>query len=437
VVPVGRRGLRPGAVIEVQVEKGVYRGLGLARHEGQVVFVPHVVPGERARVRVEQAGRGYANARLLAVLSASDQRRTPPCPYVPRCGGCAHQEMDYTAQLALKEAVLRDALARAGVAWERPIPVEPSPETSWRTRASLHVAPSPQGVRLGFYEEGSHRLVDIETCLQLSESLNRTARAIAEWLRAHPQHAGSVRGLDLAESGDGRQTVACLHVEGDLGWAARLSSLAGDVPGLTGLGAAPVADGDTRFVLLAGDPHVESEVDGLVFRCHVRSFFQGNRHLVAPLARAVVAGLPPGGTVLDLYCGVGLFALLAARGVREVRGAEISRWAVDDARANAERAGLTNVRFETMEVAAALAAWPAASDERVILDPPRTGAGGPVVEALLARAPSHVVYVSCDPPTLGRDLRGLLAGGYAIESVRAFDLFPDTFHVETVVTLVR
>ena len=428
-----KAGLRPGDVVEVAVEKGVYRGLGLARHQGQVVFVPHTMAGETARVRVERVGRGYANARLVDLTAASPERRASPCPYAPRCGGCAHQEMDYAAQLRLKEAVLRDSLARAGVAWEAPIPVAASPETGWRMRASLHLTLTPAGLKLGLYEEASHRVVDVDACLQLSEALNRTARAIASALATRPAWAARVRSLELAESIDGARRVACLHVEGELGESAPVAALAGEIPWLTGLGVADVEG--RRFVLLAGDPYIESTVDGIQFRSHVRSFFQGNRHLVEPLARAVMQALPAEGAVLDLYSGVGLFAVLAARGGRPVHGAEVNPQAVEDANVNAARAHLKNARFDAMDVGAALASWPVAVGESIILDPPRTGAGPGVIEALRARRPARVIYVSCDPPTLGRDLRGLLDAGYRITSVQAFDLFPDTFHIESVVVL--
>jgi 23S rRNA (uracil1939-C5)-methyltransferase len=426
-------GLRPGDVVDVAVEKGVYRGLGLARHQGQVVFVPHTIAGETARVRVERVGRGYANARLLELTTPSSERRASPCPYAPRCGGCAHQEMDYGAQLRLKEAVLRDSLARAGVEWAVPIPVQASPETGWRMRASLHLASTPGGLKLGLFEEGSHRVVDVEQCLQLSDTLNRTARGILDALRTRPAWAARVRSLELAESADGARRVACLHVEGDLGESAPLAALRSEVPWLTGLGVADV-DG-RRFVLLGGDPYTESIVGGVTFRCHVRSFFQGNRYLVEPLAQAVLAALPEGGTVLDLYSGVGLFALLAARRGGRVRGVEANPLAVEDARVNAARAHLGDVSFDAMDVAAALVSWPVAAAESVILDPPRTGAGPGVIEAVRARQPARIVYVSCDPPTLGRDLRGLVGHGYRITSVHAFDMFPDTFHIETVVAL--
>jgi 23S rRNA (uracil1939-C5)-methyltransferase len=430
-----RRGLRPGATLELTIEKGVYRGLGLARHDGQVVFVPHTMPGETVRVRIERAGRGYANGRLVNVVTPSPQRRASPCPYVPRCGGCAHQEMDYAAQLQLKESVLRDALSRAGVPWDAPIAVTPSPESEWRTRATLHLGSGAGGLRLGLFEEGSHRIVDVESCLQLSSGLNRAARALLEALRTRPQWAALVHGIELAESGDGTHRVASLLVQGDLGAAAPLAGLGNEVPWLTGLGVAEERGG--RFLLLSGDPYVETTVGGRRFRAHVRSFFQGNRHLVGPLAEHVVASLPEGGAVLDLYSGVGLFALLAAPRASTVRGAELSAPAVEDARFNAERAGLANVTFDVSDVTAALSGGPVTPDERVILDPPRTGAGPEVIDAIGSRAPAAIVYVSCDPPTLARDLNRLRPHGYRIESVRAFDLFPDTFHIETVVALTR
>ena len=426
-------GLRPGDVVDVAVEKGVYRGLGLARHEGQVVFVPHTLPGETARVRIERVGRGYANARLMDLTGSSPERRPSPCPYVPRCGGCAHQEMDYEAQRRLKETVLRDSLARAGVVWPEPIPLVASPETGWRLRASLHFASTPAGLKLGLFEEGSHRVVDVDACLQLSDALNQMARAIAGALASRPAWSARVRTLEVAESIDGARRVACLRVEGDLGSAAPLAALAGEVPWLTGLGVSDLDGG--RFVALKGDPYVENLVDGVMFRSHVRSFFQGNRYLVEPLARAVVDAIPGTGPVLDLYSGVGLFAVLAARRGGLVTGVEVSAPAVEDAKVNAARAHLHNVRFDAMDVAAALGTAAALPGESVILDPPRTGAGPGVIDALRSRRPARIVYVSCDPPTLGRDLRGLLGGGYRIASVQAFDMFPDTFHIESVVAL--
>ncbi|PYQ12654.1 MAG: hypothetical protein DMF80_17015 [Acidobacteria bacterium] len=430
------RGLRAGDAVEVVVEKGVYRGLGLARHEGQVVFVPRALPGDRVRARVQSLTSGYARAEVEELLAPGPGRRTSPCPFFPPCGGCAYQHLDYAGQLTLKEQVLRESLARAGAPWEGDIPITGSPEQGWRTRASFHLASRPDGLRLGLYAEGSHRVVDLPRCLQVSEAMNGTQRALAAALAKRPDWARKVRGVELAESADGSRQVAALETEMDPAAAVALALLADAAPALTGFGVVAGQDRRRRFHLLRGEPYVEAEVRGRPLRSHIGSFFQGNRFLLESLATAVVDLTPRGGTVLDLYAGVGLFALALAEGADSVAGVELNPTAVEDARHNAERAGLGRVRFHQGEARQALLSSRPAPDERVILDPPRTGAGADVVQAIAARRPSVVVYVACDPPTLGRDLKTFAAAGYVPDAVRAFDLFPDTFHLETVVRLL-
>jgi 23S rRNA (uracil1939-C5)-methyltransferase len=424
-------------VVELDIENAVYRGQGLARHEGQVVFVPRAAPGDRVRARIESAGSGFVRARIEEVLRPGAGRRDAPCPLAERCGGCAYQGHDYPAQLALKEAILRETLARAGAPWEGAIAVHPSPEVGWRTRASLHVQSLPTGVRLGLHEEGTHRVVDLEGCLQLSEDLNLAQRAIASALGRRPRLAGHVRHVDLAESADGRQRVASLDTDLSPAEASGASGLADDVPGLTGFGAVAVSGGRETYLSLRGEPWIEAVVDGIALRAHVRSFFQANRFLLGDLVAAVKRHTPRGGDVLDLYAGVGLFALPLARQAAQVRAIEIDPGAVAYGQENVARSGLANVRLERGDVARALAALPAGDDERVVLDPPRAGAGPEVVAAIAARRPLSVVYVSCDPSTLARDLKGFSAAGYHPAAVELFDLFPDTFHLETVVALSR
>jgi 23S rRNA (uracil1939-C5)-methyltransferase len=438
--------LRAGQTLEVAVERGVYRGQGLARHQGQVVFVPRGLPGDRLRVRVVSVTPGYVKAEIEEVLAAGPGRVESRCPHFAQCGGCAYQHLDPAAQAALKESVLLDALRRAGAPWEGPRPVRPSPAAGWRTRATLHLERAgaglhggPQradGLRLGFHQEGSHRMVDIERCLQLSDTMMAAVRGLRAALEARPALARHVRDVEMAESFDGRRLVASLETDLDPRQAVSASALAGAVPALTGLGVLAGEGRRQRFLLLKGDAHVEATVHGLTLRSHVQSFFQANRFLVDALVQEVLDRTPPGGSVLDLYAGVGLFALPLGRRAEEVRGLEGNPTAVEDARANAEAAGLSHVRIHHGDVRE-MAAWPARTDERVVLDPPRSGAGPEVVGLIAARRPLSVVYVSCDPPTLGRDLKVFTAAGYTPASMTAFDLFPDTFHLETVVHLVR
>jgi 23S rRNA (uracil1939-C5)-methyltransferase len=430
--------VRPGDVLELDVERGVYRGQGLARHEGRVVFVPRALPGDRVRARVEQVTPGFVRARLEGVLRSAEGRRDAPCPAAERCGGCTYQPYAYPRQLALKEAVLRDALARGGVPWDGPIATHGSPEAGWRTRAAFHLHSGPDGtLRLGLHEEGSHRVVDPDVCLQVSPAMDGARRALRDALTAQPRWARHVRDVDLAESPDGTRLVAVLETDLPPAEATALAPLADAAPALTGFGVAAGEEKRRTFLGLAGDPHLEAVVAGFRLRSHVRAFFQGNRFLVDPLVEAVRRHVPEGGTVLDLYAGVGLFAVpLGARADR-VRGVELSPFAVEDAAVNAGRAGFAHVRVERGDVSRALGGWSPSPDERVVLDPPRTGAGKAVVAAVAARKPSTIVYVSCDPPTLARDLRGFAEAGYAPRGYEMFDLFPNTFHLETVVTLSR
>jgi len=428
--------MQPGDALEVTVEKAVYRGLGLARHEGQVVFVPRGRPGDRLRVRVETVTPGYARAVTESVLAEGPAQRVAPCPVFDQCGGCAYQHVDYAAQLRLKEDILRESLARAGVAWEAPIPVKGSPEEAWRTRAAFHIQHSGGAWRLGLHVEGTHRVVDLERCLQVSAGMNRTQRALARALAERPQWARGVVSLDLAESGDEEQLVAALETDTDASEAAALAALSDATPWLTGFGAVVGKGARRRYLPLRGEPYVETTVLGVRLRAHVRSFFQANRFLVEDLARAVVEATPPGGAVLDLYAGVGLFALPLAVRADSVRGVEINPTAVDDAAHNARRARLDNVRVSAGDVRQGLASWRPEPGERIVLDPPRTGAGADVVRAVAGRRPAAVVYVSCDPPTLGRDLRVFAAEGYRLDALQAFDMFPDTHHLESVARLL-
>jgi 23S rRNA (uracil1939-C5)-methyltransferase len=436
-VSTQRTGLRPGDVVELDIEKAVYRGQGLGRHEGQVVFVPRALPGDRVRIRIEAATAGYVRGRIEQMVGPASGRRPAPCPLFDRCGGCAYQGYEYASQLALKEAVLRETLARGRVAWAGPIVVHPSPEIGWRMRASLHVHFGEDGLRLGLHEEGSHRVTDLDNCLQLSPAMNGAQRALARALGRRPDWARHVQDVDLAEAPDGGQLVASLETDLEPAAAAALAGLADDVPALTGLGIMAGAGRARRFMPLRGEPWIDATVQGVSLRAHVRSFFQGNRFLLDDLVAAVTGLIPPGGPVLDLYAGVGLFALPLAARAERVRGIEIDAGAVGDAERNVQRSGLGNVRIERGEVAAALRAMEAGVDERVVLDPPRAGAGADVVRAIARRLPLSILYVSCDPSTLARDLKGFAAEGYVPAAVELFDLFPDTFHLETVVALRR
>jgi 23S rRNA (uracil1939-C5)-methyltransferase len=400
-----------------------------------VVLLPGGLPGDRWRIRVAGTSSGVARGVGLERLVDGPSRRVSPCVVSDRCGGCSYQELQYEAQLALKTAILRESLARAGAAWAGDIEVVSSPERGWRSRATLHAAMGPSGLALGLHGPRSHEVVEFDECLQLEPRLNRVVGALRAALGREPGVARRLQSVDLASSDDGTEVVAALLGSFDPAKVGSLASLARALPDLTGLGFLSGRGPAGRYVAVSGRPYVHGQVLGRRLRAHVRSFFQANRFLREGLAAQVVDFVPAGGAVLDLYSGVGLFALSLAARAEQVVGLESNEGAVADAVENAR--GTAHVRFVKGEVGGALTAMPRGhEDEHVVLDPPRTGAGEGVVKAIADRRPRTIVYVSCDPPTLGRDLALLARAGYRPDVLRAFDMFPDTFHVETVVRLV-
>lgn len=339
--------LRVGQTVEADVVKAVYRGRGLARVGGRVVFVPRAHAGDRVRARVREVRPGWAEAVLEEVLTPAPGRRPSPCPYVPRCGGCAYQDLEYEDQLRAKEGILRESLARAGAPWEGPIVVHPSPELGWRLRASLHFASDGEQLRLGLRQEGTRRVVDVERCLQLSEGMNESLVGLRRALDGLGRRARKLEGVDLLESPEGRARVAAVSTALGAHQAPDLARAARAVPGLTGFGVVA----GRRLHWLHGSPFVEIPVLSLALRVHVGSFFQANRYLVEPLARTVVELLSGPGRVLDLYAGVGLFALpLAARDGGEVVAVERASRAARDATANVRRHRLGGVRVVQQDV---------------------------------------------------------------------------------------
>jgi 23S rRNA (uracil1939-C5)-methyltransferase len=383
------------------------------------------------QARIERVGKGVAYAQTLSVEERSGDRRDPFAD--PLCGGCLYSHIAYPRQLAIKGEVIADAFRRIGrVTLPGPVAVAGSPEDGYRMRARLHV----RGHRLGFFRENSHDVCDARATRQL---LPATSDAL-ERLMAAMRSLGldAVREIELSENIDASERVVFLDAAAALD-ASTLERLAG-TDGLTGLGSAFGA---------FGSPYVTDSLtigeSALLLRRHVQSFFQGNRHLLASLVAHVTERVPVGGTVLDLYAGVGLFAVAAA----VIRGASVvavegDAYAADDLHANAAAAGgqVTTVRGAVEGIAAGMfGAWGRAAGrpaaETVIVDPPRTGLSREAMDKVLTLTTPRLIYVSCDVATLARDARRLVDDGYAIERIDGFDLFPNTPHVETVVVFTR
>ena len=422
--------IEPGSVLTLDVEKPTAGGRMLARHQGQVVLVWGAIPGERVTARVDYTKKSVAFASTIDVLSASPDRRAVIAD--PRCGGNVLAHVAYERQRALKGEIIRDALGRIGrIPLDRAPDVMGSPERGYRMRARLHV----MNGRLGFYREESHDLCDAVATGQLAESTNAWIVAAQETLRSI--RSSGVTAVEIAENVTGDERGCHL----DLREGTDPSAYAALASGLVGLSAQPADSLEAE--MLAGTPHVTDVIqvadeNGAQLRLtrSVRAFFQGNRFLVEPLLRHVMAVVTRG-PVVDLYAGGGLFGLgLLAMGAEDVTLVEGDPVSGADLQANADPYR-PRARVERSSVEAFLAGRKSLRPSAMIVDPPRTGLSKEAVAGIVTMKPATLVYVSCDPATLARDARVLLDGGYALGEMMALDLFPNTAHVETVVQFVR
>jgi 23S rRNA (uracil1939-C5)-methyltransferase len=390
--------------VQIEIEKLVYGGDGLARVDREVVLTPFVLPGECVEVEREPKRSGIARARLEAVLTASPQRVKPECPYFGRCGGCHYQHAAYEAQVRAKSAILHETLERVGKIKQHPeIEIITGEPWQYRNRVQLHFADG----RVGYREMRSRNLIAIDHCPisspKLNEAIVKLSRLVRE--RRWPAFVETIElftnereiQLNVLET---RQPVAQRFFD----WVTR--EIDGITPGAI-------------------------EYDGL--RVSYGSFFQVNRYLISALVDAVV-GDARGGHALDLYAGVGLFSLPLAERFAKVVAVESGSGAVRDLRANADRVrapseGEIEAHVENVDVF--LAGYEGRPD-LVVADPPRTGLGVHVATRLSEIKAAQIVLVACDPSTLARDAAVLLQSGYALDKLVLIDLFPQTFHIETI-----
>jgi 23S rRNA (uracil1939-C5)-methyltransferase len=381
----------------VDIERILPGGVGLAHAEGKTVFVALAAPGDRLRVTIDREQGKLLFASIKEIISPSPVRVEPPCPYFGRCGGCDFQQMTYEAQLHAKAEIIRDCLHR--IAGIDPIPdfvVRPSTEWRYRGRAVWQIDLDKK--MIGYYERGSRRVCDVADCAVLVPELQETLEDVRATL--HSSFPPGLKHLQV--------------VRGD-----------------NGVSVAPEFDGfETKELSL--------KIGDEVYIFNAEAFFQINQELLQHLVDFALESAK-GESALDLYCGVGLFTLPLARRFNRVIAVESHSVAAHFARKNIQKGKVENTRVVTTTVTQWMETESLAGTryDFVLLDPPRAGAESAVINGILKLAPARVSYVSCDPATLARDLKKLLAGGYEIDSMTAFDMFPQTHHVETVVLLTR
>lgn len=442
----------PQEIKILQIEKLVYGGEGLARSydanslpgqaRGQTIFVPFVLPGERVQARVLQQKKEFARTELEAVLTPSENRIPPLCPYFLDCGGCHYQHADYDAQLAFKTQILRETLERtARVKYAGEISVHGSPPFGYRNRTRMHVRSVP-GFQMGYYRYGSHDLLAIEKCPISSPLINRAIAAVWEGGRSGKAPIDIAEIEFFANSSDDRLLLElyltrqteqqplkkfCAEIKERLPELAGASSF-GLQP--TGRNSLPSAKPE----LIYGSSAIQYKTAQASYQVSAGSFFQTNRFLVDELVNIVV-GERHGDTALDLYAGAGLFALPLSHRFKHVVAVEAAPASSQDLVANA--AHNINVVRQTTENYLASAKFKRQEGDLIVVDPPRFGLGEAVTRLLGPLEAKQIVYVSCDPATLARDLKALGEHGWLIQELHLVDLFPQTFHLETVTVLTR
>ena len=406
-----------GDLIELELTDIVYGGNAFGRHDGKAVFVPYSLPGERVQVRLVDDRKRYAVGELVQVLTPSPERATPPCEYFGpgKCGGCQWQHIDYPAQLAYKHKIVRDQLARfAGLPDAVVHPTLPSPDPwAYRSHATLH--PTDDG-RLGYVTTDNRGILPIDNCYIIRPELLALLRSLT------PQDITGARRVRLQAGSDGDDLLLIATETADP-QDEQTSPPEPDVR----------PDEDER-VVSADNANVSYVVHGRTFQVTGGSFFQVNLPQAAALVELMLRRLDLEGDerVLDLYAGVGLFTAFLAAEVRQVTAIENSPLAARDAQVNLAPFG--NVLYVNDTVEAALPRLSGRFDAAVI-DPPRSGMGPRALAAMLDHRPGRIVYVSCDPSSLARDVKALIEAGYTFVEAQPVDMFPQTHHVETVALL--
>jgi 23S rRNA (uracil1939-C5)-methyltransferase len=428
--------------IPVTVDSLAWGGRGVGRNEGKVIFVSKGVPGDRLLIQLQRVKSHYAEGRIQAVLQASPDRVEPKCKFFSHCGGCQWLAVRYARQLAEKEALVKSILRRHLSGCEV-LPIVPSdPPRRYRHRGDLHVRPSGKGAKVGFFQESSHQLVNLDECLLFDRDYNAVYGKIRKTMQEEPS-AAHVERLTLARSEAGDQYVALLWMRDDSPPAV-IAEVADWIGRQNLSGALLVSAHDPSHVFSAsGTSQISYSLQGeppIEVRADIRSFTQAHFALNKRLVEAAKGNLALSKheRVLDLYSGVGNFTLPLAAECREVVAVEENPIAHENAKDNARRGGIHNIKHLPGDSGVWVTNLASASErfDAVLLDPPRDGAKG-IVEALGHLSPRRILYVSCNLPSLDRDLQALAAGGFRPVRLQPWDLFPQTYSVETMCLLTR
>ena len=430
-------------------------GQGIAKVEGCAVFVPNAIMGEVCRIRIEKAAKTWAAGKIVEIMERSEHRINRACPVAKLCGGCAFHHMDYEEESRMKAQRVRTCLNRIGGENLEAVPIMAAPTCEgYRNKAQYPVSVKKGKAIAGFYRAGSHDVVENQRCLILPPESDAVKDIVIDYVNQYrvmpyneKTHKGLLRHIYVRRGAVSGQILVCLVLNGRrLPKPEVLIQRLKKVPGFTTLvvsvntkvGNSVLGD---EFITLYGPGYIEDTLCGLNFRLSPRSFYQVNHHQAQRLYEAAIARaeITKNDTVLDLYCGVGTITLAMAKAAGKVIGVEVIPQAVEDAKDNAARNGIENAEFfcgDAGQAALELERQGIRADV-VVVDPPRKGLNADTIEALSRFAPRRIVYVSCDPATLARDVALLKERGYQLKDAIAADLFPRCAHVESIVCLTQ
>ncbi len=407
--------------LTLTIEKLVHGGAGLARMNGKTCFVEGVLPGETVLARIDENRNQYLKATLLDILEASPERTVPPCPLAGLCGGCQWQHIGYPQQLDYKAATLKDCLVRIGKLYDCEVsPPAPSPlQTRYRSRAALKID-GRKNPAIGFYQTKTHTLVRITDCLLLEPELIQALEICRQLLRHNRQETAGYTELQLLAV---KNTTAVLSLWLDRKNRKKKKLVINTASGTAGEQQSPLTE----------------SVEGLMFLRDTEIFYQVNRQQNLAMIRQVLKFMEPvaGSDILDLFCGCGNFSLFLAKNSATITGIDSNKAAIIEARNNARLNDIENVQFHAANIDDLGENGLAKNYAGILINPPRGGCEARTLHLLAEKSPSVIVYVSCDPSTLARDLRVLVDRGYTIDAIQPFDMFPHTFHVETIVKLSK
>ena len=442
-----------GKIYEAVIDDYTAEGQGVAHIEGCAVFIPNAIFGEKVRVRIEKAQKTWAAGKITEILEKSPHRINRECPVAKLCGGCDFWHMDYAEETRLKAQRVKTCLNRIGGENLQEVPILSAPTCyGYRNKAQYPVAVKKGKAFAGFFRAGTHQVVENKRCLILPEQTDGVKDAVMDYVNQYRisvydevAHKGLLRHIYVRRGAVSGQILVCLVCNGDkLPKAEALIERLQKIPGFTTLVlSVNTKKGNTvlgdKFLTLYGPGYIEDTLCGLNFRLSARSFYQVNHHQAQRLYEAAIsqAEITKNDLVLDLYCGVGTITLAMASAAGKVIGVEVIEQAVEDAKENALRNGIENAEFFCGDAgAAALELEKQGIHPDVItVDPPRKGLNADTIEAIDRMNPRRLVYVSCDPAPLARDVALLKARGFQVKNALAADLFPRCSHVETVVCL--